>query len=113
MKKIETKFGILYYLKEKRNHYDVCDSNKGRMFFGLTKSELKEFIALVKGCEDIDDWLCGYDDVCWGTKEKVYEYAQYYAQSNGRKFDREWVDDNYNVVGNTFMLFDYSEAYKL
>ena len=70
MKKIETKFGILYYFKEKRNHYVVCDSNKGRLFFGLTKSELKEFIALVKGCEDIDDWLCGYDDVCWGTKER-------------------------------------------
>lgn len=32
-------------------------------------------------------------------------------ESNDREIDLAWLEDNYNRIGSTFILFDYSEAY--
>lgn len=110
-KEIKTKFGSFYYYKEKRNCYVICDSEEWTLFTGYTNKELKEFIKLVKSCNTIEEWLENYEDVCWGNREEIEDIAKDYAESNDREYDQQWVDENFNIIGNTHVLFEYSEAY--
>ena len=31
---------------------------------------------------------------------------------NGREFDADWLEENYNRIGDTYIMFEYSECWK-
>ena len=112
-KEIRTSFGSLFYHKAPQdNHFHICDSEKWYLFYGFTKTELKHFIKLVKGCKTIKEWLENYDDVCWGSKQDIIDYTKDYQICNGRNFDIDWLERNYNKVGDTYIMFEYSDCWE-
>lgn len=113
MKKIETKHGVLYLerVKTKRNCYRLLDSEQRILWFDDTKKEALKQATLIENCNELGEWLHNFDDVCWGTKEEVKGYAKGYAKDNGHRFDKAWFEANYNRIGDTYILFEYSEAH--
>lgn len=111
MVKIKTKFGNLYVRKTDEG-YEILDSKKRIMFYDQTESDVVRNIEYMERFDTIDDWLRETDDVCWGAYQDIKECAKNYCDERNYIFDFDWFKAYYNKLGNTYILFDYSDCYK-
>lgn len=112
MKEIKSKFGTLYLDKEKQGGWLILDSDKYILCRFDTHQERTQELKNLNRCKHISEWLEQFDDVCWGTKQDIIDYTQDYAECNGREFDSQWLEDTYNRIGDTYIMFAYSDCYK-
>ena len=118
MKLLKTKFGDLYTINHGRNNIEVLDSEKNTLFYGCNKPFIKMMKKHIEQSNTIADWLKGFDDVCWDTNKSrliafVRDYVKYdMIHDCDIVFDKEWFDDNYNKIGNTYIMFEYSDCWK-
>jgi hypothetical protein len=115
MKEIKTTCGTIYTKKTKKG-YQLLDSLKRVLIWDSPKKEIKKLINTLKLSSNIGDWLEQFDDVCWGTKEDVINYTKDYIECLNDndmqvKFDKKWFESQYNKVGNTYILFEYSDCW--
>lgn len=116
MKKVfKTKYGTLTTIKDKKHEgkFEILDSVGRMLFNGCTKSFIKEQIRKLSKAKKIDNWLECFDDVCWGSKEEIKDFIKHYHDvTEDREFDEEWFEHNYNVIGDTYIFFEYSDCFK-
>lgn len=110
-KEIKTNFGTIYRHKIKVGHYEILDSEKRILFFNMSARDCNDVIKCMQKYKTIGEWLEQYEDVCWGTKKDIIEYTKDYQEWNDRKFDSKWLEDNWNKIGKTYILFEYSGCY--
>ena len=109
---IKTKFGDLKIREADRNgEYELLDSDDKIMFFACDFSFIYDQVERLNQVEHVSDWLKEFEGVCWGSKQNCLDFARDYAESNDRKFDKNWALDNINRIGDTYFLFDYGDAY--
>lgn len=111
MKEIKTKFGVAYIKPLHNGLYDILDSEKRILFFDCSKEEKNDFVKGMLEAENVKDWLEQFEDVCWGTKQDIMNFTNIYHKSNGRLIDKKWLEENYNRMGDTYILFEYSDCY--
>lgn len=117
---LETKFGTLYICDDPRNREDliVLDSQRRTLFRGCSRSFIKKMTEQIKKAKTIGDWLSNYEDVCWDNNKNnlitfIRSYFKYDVQHDGQiVFDKEWFESNYNKIGKTYVMFEYSECWK-
>ena len=112
LKELETKFGTIYVSKDKNNVFTIYDSDKIKLFFGIGIDYVRNLLRDIEKAEKISDWLEQFDDVCWGSKEDIIDFTKGYQEMNGREFDADWLEENYNRIGDTYIMFEYSECWK-
>lgn len=113
-KEINLKYGTIYVQKNEKNNYNILDSQLCVLFWQLTTNQVKEKVSEMKKYNSVGEWIVGeeYEDVCWGDSYKyIRDFTKSYQEDNDRDFDESWFEDNYNLIGNTFIMFEYSEAY--
>lgn len=108
----DTKNGMLYVKYNGLGRYDLLDSEKRWLFWNFTSEEIEETIKHINEAESVGKWLENeeYEDVCWGSKQDIIDFATDYHESNGRKVSMKYIEENYNHIGNTYVLFEYSNA---
>jgi hypothetical protein len=119
--KINTKFGTLYIETDpqERDCLAVLDSQKHTLFNGCNEAYIEMMKEQIEKAKTIDEWLSNYDDVCWDTnKNKLIAFIRYYVKHNMIHdeqivFDKEWFNDHYNKIGNTYVMFEYSDCWKV
>lgn len=116
MRKIETKMGIIFLgkNKDKKGGWIVFDSLERPLWYCRDKKEAKDFIATLQKYDSVKSWLETeeYGDVCWGSFGDIVDFTKDYQECNARKYDHSWLLENYNKVGKTFLMFEYSEAWR-
>ena len=110
--RVETQHGDLYIgYGDQYYRYAIFDSDKRLLFRFETERERTNAIEQIKRADSLSNYLEKFDDVCWGSKDQIIKWTKNYHESNDREVDLEWLEDNYNRIGSTFILFEYSEAY--
>lgn len=113
MKRIKTIYGTLEVgHSRKLKEYYLYDNITRLLARFDTKKHLKNFVEVMNAYENIGDWLENYEDVCWGTKKQIEDCTKDYCKINGRKFNKRYFEASYNKLGETYIMFGYSDCYK-
>ena len=111
-KQIETKMGTIYLYKVNDNNYMILDSVRRWIYRNLNEQQAEEKIKMLQSFNSVGEWLEDQEDVCWGSHDDILNYTRDYHECNHREFDEEWFEDNWNKIGKTYIMFEYSEAHK-
>ena len=120
MKKIETKFGTMYY-EEIDGKFKLYDSNQEYIGYvetetgNLTDEEIKELPKKIQEIEHISDivdlgfcWNMMFNDI--SEEDLIQQFKEHVIEEEYLE-ENDDVDVDINRVGNIFFIVDYNEYF--